>query len=267
MFYIVSTPIGNMGDITLRALETLQNADYIVCEDTRVTGRLLSHHGIKKPLIVYNEYNTPKAKILSLLEEGRDVALVSDAGTPLISDPGYKLVKEITEKGYELTAIPGACSVISALSVSGLPTDKFTFCGFVNKKEFHKLANLETTLIFFESAKRLSRALKDMAGVFGNRQAVVCRELTKFYEEAKRGSLEELAEYYETPPKGEIVILLEGSKGEEYNEEELDELISKLLKDKTVKSTVDEVSSITGKSKKWVYDYVLNNKDKLQKGS
>jgi len=267
MLYIISTPIGNMGDITVRAIETLKMVDYIVCEDTRVTGKLLKYHDIKKPLIVYNEYNTPRDKILTLLKNGSDIALVSDAGTPLISDPGYKLIEQLIKTGEQFTSIPGACSVINALSISGLPTDKFTFCGFANKKEFPKFATIETTLIFFESAKRLQKTLKNMLDVFGNRKVAVCRELTKLYEEAKRGTLQELIEYYEAPPKGEIVILLDGYEKKEYTEEEIDELFYKLIEKKTFKTVVDEICYTTGMSKKWVYDYALKKKNSLQKGN
>lgn len=213
--YIVATPIGNLQDITFRAVETLKSVDFIVCEDTRVTSRLLNHYGIKKPLIALNEFNEDQIlyEILKKLENGSG-ALVSDAGTPLISDPGYRLVKEAKKKGFLVSPIPGASAIISALSVSGLPTDKFVFLGFLPKSEARagKLLNktklIELTVILYESPHRIIKTLELIKNIFGDIEITIARELTKIYEETRSEKATSLIEHFtKITPKGEFVIL------------------------------------------------------------
>ena len=202
--HLVATPIGNLRDITLRALETLAAADLIACEDTRVTRRLLDRYGIATPLTPYHEHNAAAArpKLIARLAAGKSVALVSDAGTPLVSDPGFKLVREARDAGHAVTALPGASAVLAALTVAGLPTDRFLFEGFLPAKEGQRrariveLARVPATLVLFESGPRLAAALADLAAGLGAREAAVCRELTKLYEEVRRGDLAALARDY-----------------------------------------------------------------------
>src|SRR5690606_7848085 len=216
--YLVATPIGNASDLTLRAIETLRGADVIACEDTRLTGRLLARHGIRDRLIPYHEHNAAQARpaILERLRRGEAIALVSDAGTPLISDPGYKLVEEAIAAGLKVTAVPGPSAILTALQLSGLPSDRFMFAGFLpprlaaRRKAIGELADIPATLILFESPRRLADCLADLAAVLGDRSAAVARELTKLFEEVRRGTLGSLANQYaaEDPPKGEIVIVV-----------------------------------------------------------
>ena len=218
--YCVATPIGNLRDMTQRAVAVLGAVDVIACEDTRVTSKLLTAFGLKTPLINYHDHNGEKArpKILARLEDGEAVALVSDAGTPLISDPGYKLVAACREAGFSVVPVPGACAFVAALSVAGLPTDKFSFHGFLPAKASAREAILEQlkvrseTLIFYESTKRLASFLEAAFKVFGNRKAVVARELTKQYEEVVRNDLSALVEEFSARHsiKGECVVLIEG---------------------------------------------------------
>jgi len=219
--FIVSTPIGNLKDITLRALEVLREADEIACEDTRHTRKLLSHYQISKPLMSYHSYNQDfrSGQILEKLSEGQKIALVSDAGTPGISDPGAQLVEAALEKEFEVIPIPGPSALITALCASGLPTDRFYFHGFLPLKPgkrrsvFEPLINLETTLIFYESGRRLSRLLAELEKSFGNKRVVVARELTKIYEEFLRGSLADLiSKVPREGLKGECVVLLDNRK-------------------------------------------------------
>lgn len=217
--YIVSTPIGNLKDITLRAIETLKMVDYILAEDTRVTGNLLKHYETEKQMSSLNDFNEESRipKILSDLKSGQNIALVSDAGTPLISDPGYKLVREVIKGGIKVESIPGPSAIISALTVSELPPDKFLFLGYLPKKEGKRnriLSDvkamsplLRPTIIVYESPYRLIRTLIDIREIFGDINLVVCRELTKLYEEVKRAKVSEVIEYYSKGTKGEFVIL------------------------------------------------------------
>ena len=226
ILYIVSTPIGNLQDITLRAVDVIKDTEYIACEDTRKTGFLIKSLSEKfgsfddKFLFSVYEENEIKRipEVLNLLENGKNVALISDAGTPLVSDPGFKLVRECIAKGAKVESIPGPSSIISALVVSGLPTDKFTFVGFLPKKPGHRISFLEklkqslelvkSTVIMFESPFRLLKTLGELKEVFGDREVVVARELTKIHEEVKREKVSELEAYFQkTSPKGEIVIL------------------------------------------------------------
>ena len=216
--HIVATPIGNLGDITLRALEALAGADLIACEDTRVTRKLLDRYGIATPLTPYHEHNAAKARpmLLRRLAEGAAIALVSDAGTPLISDPGYKLVRAAQDAGHTVTALPGASAVMAALTVAGLPTDQFLFAGFLPPKEaarrarIAELARIPATLVLFEAGPRLAATLADLAAGLGEqREAALCRELTKLHEEIRRGDLATLAESYaDDAPRGEIVLVI-----------------------------------------------------------
>lgn len=225
ILYIVSTPIGNLQDITLRAIETLKKVDLILCEDTRVTGGLLHHLGIKKEMMVLSDINEEYKiyEVIELLEAEKNIALVSDAGTPLISDPGYKLVKTALQKGIQVVPIPGPSSVVTALSASGLPTDKFLFLGFppdsVEKKKhffenirvsLESLENnkLKPTVVFFESPHKLLRCFEALEEVFGDIQIVVARELTKIYEEFLTKKISEHKKHFTSnPPRGEFVIL------------------------------------------------------------
>jgi 16S rRNA (cytidine1402-2'-O)-methyltransferase len=219
--YIVSTPIGNLEDITIRALDTLKHSNFIICEDTRVTKKLLTKYSIQSKLIVYNDHSTlnDRNKIEALIVQGNIVSIISDAGTPLISDPGYKLVRSLKEQGHYITAVPGPCSVIAGLTLSCLPSDKFYFGGFLPKtsdakgKFLKKFLHLDATMIFFETSNRLADSLIVVKEVFGNRKACVARELTKIYEEANLMLISDLIEYYNTkPPKGEVVLLISGSE-------------------------------------------------------
>ncbi len=215
--YVVATPIGNLRDITLRALDVLAGADLVLAEDTRVSGKLLAAYGISAKLLRYDEHQAEQARprILEALADGKAVALVSDAGTPLISDPGYKLVREVAAEGHRVYPIPGASALLAGLSAGGLPTDRFLFAGFPPPKSaarrtfLEELAGIRATLIFFEGGSRLADSLADMADVLGEREAVVCRELTKLYETISRGRLADLAaDPRFAAPKGELVILV-----------------------------------------------------------
>jgi 16S rRNA (cytidine1402-2'-O)-methyltransferase len=273
--YIVSTPIGNLEDITLRAVNILKSADVILCEDTRVTAKLLAYFSIQTKLIVYNDYSDDflRNKILALLDEEKIVALVSDAGTPLISDPGYKLVARLQEEGYYVDIAPGATSVIAALTLSALPTDRFAFFGFLprttmtKERIFIEVQNLKSTIIFFESAERLVDSLDAAKKVLGDREAAVVREITKLFQEAKRGKLSELIAYYsQTKPRGEIVFLLSGKNSpEEYlSEEEINDKLMLLLKTHSSKDSTEilfkEISEKTDLKKKDIYKISVNLK-------
>jgi 16S rRNA (cytidine1402-2'-O)-methyltransferase len=222
MLYFVATPIGNMSDITLRAIEVLKQVDMVASEDTRRTGRLLKQYEISKPQIAFHEHNKTQAgaRILGLLAEGRDVALVADAGTPGISDPGFTLVRSAIERGCEFTMIPGPCALVMALVLSGLPAHGFTFRGFPPRKSGQRQRFLAVdaesphSLIFYESPFRVKKFLQDALVVFGDRQAVLARELTKMFESIDRGPISQLIDGIPEKPKGEYVILIHG-KGEE----------------------------------------------------
>lgn len=233
--YIVSTPIGNLNDITLRALDVLKSSDIIFCEDTRVSNKLLVKHQIKASLKVYNDNSdiSSRNNIKKLIEEGKIISLISDAGTPLISDPGYKLVRDLKSSGLYVDVIPGPCAAIAALTLSGLTTDKFYFAGFLPKtregklKTFNSLSNMQCTLIFYETALRLVTTLEIALEVFGNRKANVAREITKLYQESNTASLSELIDHYKLfHPKGEIVFSI---YGEEFGAVSVDKLRADIL--------------------------------------
>jgi len=266
--HIVATPIGNLGDITLRALDALAGADLIACEDTRVTRKLLDRYVIATPLTPYHEHNAAKARPLLLrrLGEGASIALVSDAGTPLISDPGYKLVRAAQEAGHAVTALPGASSLLAALTVAGLPTDQFLFAGFLPPKEaarrarIAELARVPATLVLFETGPRLAAALADLAvGLGAQREATVCRELTKLHEEVLRGDLKTLAEAFEKKPaRGEIVLVIAPPAAEEpASAGETEDLLRQALNRVSLKDAVGEVADATGLPRREVYQRAL----------
>jgi len=265
--YLVATPIGNLGDISLRALELLAAADLIACEDTRVTRKLTERYGIKTPLMAYHEHNAGEArpKLLARLADGQAIALVSDAGTPLISDPGYKLVRETVEAGHNVTALPGASAVLGALSLAGLPTDRFFFEGFLppkqagRQKRIAELGVIPATLVLFESGPRLAAALADLASGLGPRAAAVCRELTKLHEEVRRGDLTTLAQDYAdgAETRGEIVIVIAPPADDEATAGDIDELLRSALARVSVKDAVGEVALATGRPRREVYQRAL----------
>jgi 16S rRNA (cytidine1402-2'-O)-methyltransferase len=268
--YIVATPIGNLGDVTLRALATLASADIVACEDTRVTAVLLRRFGIAARLLAYHDHNAARQrpKILEALAEQKAVALVSDAGTPLVSDPGYKLAGEARDAGYPVTVVPGASSVLAALVTAGLPTDAFMFAGFLppktaaRKKRLAELASVPATLVFFESAPRLKDSLADMAEVLGgDREAAVARELTKAFETVRRERLETLAgEFGGAPPKGEIVIVVGPPMEKAMGEVEADAILLSLLADQPVGAAAAEAAAITGLPRRGLYRRALDLK-------
>lgn len=270
--YLVATPIGNLRDITLRAIDTLANVDRILCEDTRTTRRLLDAHGIKaRNLEAFHEHNEDgrQNSILLALEKGEAIALVSDAGTPTISDPGFKLVRAVSVEGFSVFPIPGASAAVSALICSGLPTDRFLFAGFTPPRSgqrrnwFAELQSVPATLIAYETGPRLAASLADAFAVLGDRPAMVARELTKFYEEMRRGSLAALAEYYASipNPKGEIVLVIAGpSKAAELNDADLDAILRDSLSSLRVKDAVSIVAAKTGLPRRSVYTRALELK-------
>jgi len=265
--YLIATPIGNLGDITLRALELLAGVDVIACEDTRVTRRLMERYGITTPLTPYHEHNAAEArpKLLARLADGQAVALVSDAGTPLISDPGYKLVRAVSESGHTVTALPGASAALTALSVAGLPTDRFFFEGFLpprqiaRQKRIAALANIPATLVLFESGPRIAAAIADLAAAFGARAAAICRELTKLHEEVKRGDLEALAHEYSAgaETRGEFVIVVGPPPDRAETTDSIDDLLRQALARVSVKDAVGEVALATGRPRREVYQRAI----------
>ncbi|MES2473598.1 MAG: 16S rRNA (cytidine(1402)-2'-O)-methyltransferase [Pseudomonadota bacterium] len=269
--YILATPIGNARDVSLRALDVLKGCDVIAAEDTRVTSKLLSIHGISKPLIPYNDHNAPemRPRILARLAGGEAVVLVSDAGTPLVSDPGYKLVRAVVEAGANVVAIPGPSAVLAGLTLSGLPSDRFLFAGFLPSREGERKSALEdlkavrATLIFFESAQRLADSLSAMAAVLGDRPAAMTRELTKMHEEVRRGSLSELAAHYEKAgaPRGEVTLLV-GPPGEVVTDNaKIDAALTAALAFMPVKAAANMIADLTDGSRKTLYARALELKD------
>ncbi len=266
--YLVATPIGNLRDITLRALEVLAGADVVACEDSRVTRKLLDHYGIRTPLTPYHEHNATDARprLLERLRNGAAIALVSDAGTPLISDPGYKLVREAREADLPVTAIPGPSALLAALTAAGLPTDRFFFEGFLPPKDgarrnrIAELVRIPASLILYETGPRLGASLADLAESLGTREAAVCRELTKLHEEVRRGDLASLARHYagEAETRGEIVLIIAPPAArEETNASDLDALLQQALARTSVKEAVAEVASATGVARRTVYQRAL----------
>ncbi|MBZ9789802.1 16S rRNA (cytidine(1402)-2'-O)-methyltransferase [Rhizobium sp. 3T7] len=269
--YLVATPIGNLGDITLRALETLAGADVLACEDTRVTRVLLDRYGIQNRPYAYHEHNADEAgpRLLQALKSGKSVALVSDAGTPLVSDPGYRLAQNAIEADYRVIPIPGASAPLAALVGSGLPNDAFLFAGFLptkDKARRDRLAEFEAvpaTLMFFESPHRIAATLAAAADVLGgDRVASVCRELTKTYEEFRRGTLAELAAHYSgvDSVKGEIVLVIGPPPERPVEPSNVDAILADLAKTLPTSKAAAEASRLTGISKKELYQRLLDMK-------
>ena len=267
--YLVATPIGNLGDISARAVDVLKSADLIACEDTRNTQKLLTLLGIGgKKLTAYHNFNAEKAcpKILEHLQNDEMIALVSDAGTPLVSDPGYKLVRKCVDNGIYVTSVPGACAFLTALQLSGLPSHRFLFQGFLppkttaRKKELTELSRVPATLIFYESPQRLEETLTDMLEILGNRFAAVVREITKKFEQTVRGTFTDLLDGYAQNgyPKGEIVIVVEPPATEKAAPVEIDALLNQALLTMRVKDAVAFVAKQTGESKKNLYQRALD---------
>ena len=267
--HVVATPIGNLRDVTLRALEVLAAADLIACEDTRVTRKLTDHYGIATPLTPYHDHNAAEArpKLIARLAAGAAIALVSDAGTPLVSDPGFKLVRAAREAGLSVTTLPGASAVLAALTVAGLPTDRFFFEGFLPAKEGQRrsriaeLARIPATLVLFETGPRLADALADLAAGLGPREGAICRELTKLHEEVRRGELATLARDTAgaAEPRGEIILVVappdpQAAAGDAAD---LDALLRRALERVSVKDAVGEVAAVTGRPRREVYQRAL----------
>ncbi|MCP9627573.1 16S rRNA (cytidine(1402)-2'-O)-methyltransferase [Rhodopseudomonas palustris] len=266
--HLVATPIGNLGDITLRALETLAGVDLIACEDTRITHRLTERYGIAAPLTAYHEHNAAQArpKILERLARGGSVALVSDAGTPLISDPGFKLVREATAAGHEVIALPGASAVLAALTLAALPTDRFFFDGFLPPKQgarrnrLGELAAIDATLVLFEAGSRIHASLRDLADVLGDRDAAVCRELTKLHQEVRRAPLQQLADTAETlDTRGEFVVVIgpPDAAAQAMTPDALDAWLRDALQDASVKDAVAQAVEISGRPRREIYARAL----------
>ncbi len=266
--YLVATPIGNLRDITIRALETLASADVIACEDTRVTRKLLDHYGIATPLTPYHDHNAASArpKLLARIASGQAVALVSDAGTPMISDPGFKLVRAARDAGHIVTSLPGPSASLAALTNAGLPTDRFFFEGFLpakagqRKERIGELARIPATLVLFESGPRLADTLSALASGFGGRPAAICRELTKLHEEVRADTLAQLARDYAqgSETRGEIVIVIAPPPDEAPPDaNELDAIIRGSLKRLSLKDAVSEVAQSTGVPRREVYQRAL----------
>ena len=263
--YIVATPIGNLGDMTVRAIDTLRRCDVVACEDTRVAGKLLKHLGFSKRLWRYDDHSDAAAR-QKLVEMMRDqaVALVSDAGTPLISDPGYRLVREAREAGITVTSLPGACAAITAMTLSGLPNDRFLFAGFLpvkDKARMDTLTALESvpaTLVFYETGPRLVKALDAIARALPGREVAVARELTKLHEECRSGTPDALAEHYSAhPPKGEIVLLVGPPPAESADDSDPDDLLRIALETLKPSQAAAQVAKATGLDRKILYARAL----------
>ena len=269
--YIVSTPIGNLSDITLRALEVLKKSDYVLCEDTRISKNLLERYEIKSKLIANHKFNEKKnlSKVIDILKSGSVVSLISDAGTPSISDPGAILVNECVVNEIDIFPIPGASAVSSAVSISGF-NEKYFFYGFFPEKnsklseDFERLANLEGCIVFFISPRKFNRSIKDLKRYFTNRKILVCREMTKFYEEYIRTDVETL-EPFKSDPKGELTIVISEKVKEKNSSIILKEsdkiIIQKLIKKLSIKDITDLISQNTNVSKKEIYNYCLKIKN------
>lgn len=268
--FVVATPIGNLADITLRALRVLSSVDVIAAEDTRTTKKLLSHHGVSTPLVSYHEHNesvrTPE--LLARLREGGTVAVVSEAGTPSISDPGYRLVEAAIDAGVDVEPVPGPSALLAALVCSGLPTDAFVFEGFLprrpsqRRRRLEELATERRTIVLFESPHRLDASLADMVAALGDRRAALCRELTKLHEEVRRASLPELlASVERSPVKGELVLVIEGAAEQE---PDLEAAVREVLEETEAGSSVREatrtVAELRGVARRALYDRVLEER-------
>ena len=269
--YVVSTPIGNLRDITLRALDVLKTVEEVLAEDTRVAGKLMSAYGLKVRLSPYHDHNAAERRpdLISRMKAGAKIALISDAGTPLVSDPGWKLAHDALEAGVKVYPIPGASAMLAGLVASGLPSDHFMFAGFLPPKSGARRAAAEAlkgvpgTLIFYESGPRLAASLDDLAASLGgNRQAAVARELTKMFEETRRGTLSELAAHYAEagPPRGEIVLLVGPPLETEITQASLDAALLDALTDQPTKAAANAVADALGLPKRDVYQRALQLK-------
>jgi 16S rRNA (cytidine1402-2'-O)-methyltransferase len=267
--YVTATPIGNLGDITYRAVDALKSCDLILCEDTRQTAKLCAAYDIKTPRSPYHDHNAAKVRpsILEKLKDGARICLVSDAGTPLISDPGYKLVREARDAGVAVIPLPGASAALVALSAAGAPSDRFLFAGFppakagARAKTFEGLADVGATLVFYETAPRLAETLEEMAAAFGDRRAVVARELTKRFEEFREENLMKLSENYKNEPtKGEIVIVVWPPGKKEASEADLDSFLADALKTLPVKEAASAAAEALGVSRNTAYARALDLK-------
>ena len=270
--HLVATPIGNLGDVSLRALDVLRGADQIYCEDTRITARLLARHAIRTKLRSYHDHNAEATRpgILAALRGGERVALVSDAGTPLISDPGYKLVRAAIAEDLPVTAAPGPSAALAALVLSGLPPDVFLFAGFLPKQQnarrraLARLASVEASLIFYEAPPRLATALADLRDMLGPRQAAVARELTKLHEEVRRGRLADLAGHYRDsgPPRGEIVIVVGPPEPAGPDLDDIDRRLNAALGEHGVREAATRLALETGLPRKELYRRALAIRDR-----
>ncbi len=272
--YVVATPIGNLGDMSARAVDVLQSVSLIAAEDTRHSQRLLQHFGIDTPAMAYHEHSDTKAveKICARLAEGLSVALISDAGTPLISDPGYRLVREVQDRGHRVYPLPGPCAAIAALSVSGLPTDRFWFEGFLPAKQagrakrLETLASLPSTLVFYEAPHRLLDSLEAMVAAFGaGRETVLAREITKTFETIRRAPLADLREFVaadNNQQKGEVVLVVAGcEKSSGDMDADTAALLERLAEELPARRAAAVVADLTGLRKKRLYDHLLAVKD------
>ena len=268
---IISLPIGNLKDITIRALEELQSSDLIFCEDKRITIKLLNHYNIKNKLMSYNEHSDRGTRefIVNQIDKGKSISLVSDAGTPLISDPGYKLIKELKKKNLTVTSCPGPSSPITAITLAGLPSDKFFFSGFLpvkskaRKDYLLKIKNIESTIIFFESPNRIVKSLETILEIFGDRNIAICRELTKKFEEVITLKVSEAIKNLSSRDniKGEIVIVIEGEVKKDKSQN-LEAILKDALKSMSLSDAAKEISNYTNFSKKEVYNAALALKDR-----
>ena len=273
--YIVATPIGNLSDLSPRAASVLANADLIAVEDSRVTAKLLRHIGVKRPMIPYHDHNAEQVRPRLMAElPHKAIALVSDAGTPLISDPGYKLVREARAAGHNVTTIPGPCAAIAGLTLAGLPSDRFLFAGFLPAKEKARkdtiadFAAIKASLIFYESGPRLAATLTALLQTLGNREAAVAREISKAYEETVTGTLESLADRYaDTPPKGEIVIIVAPPPETRLAPaSDADAMLTEALLRLPAAKAAAEVSKATGLPRAMLYDRAVQMKNSREKG-
>ena len=274
--YITATPIGNAQDISLRALDVLNKCEAILAEDTRHTAKLLAIHGISRPLVSYNDHNAPRVrpKVLRRLENGARLVLVSDAGTPLISDPGYKLVREAIAVGVRVHAVPGASAVLAGLVLSGLPTNRFLFVGFLppsrvaRRAALDEIRALRMTLIFFEAPQRLTETLEDMISLLGEREAAVARELTKLHEDIRRGNLQDLATFYNSNvPRGEVTVIVGPPKPGEPDLSQADALLDKALAFMPLRAAVELVSEGLNLPRKVIYARALLRKGVNRNGA
>ena len=270
--YIVATPIGNLRDISLRAIDTLRAADEVLAEDTRVARRLFDAHNIRATLSPYHDHNGAKRRpeILKQLSEGQAIALISDAGTPMVSDPGWKLSHDALEAGIKVFPIPGASALLAGLVASGLPSDRFMFCGFLpsksgaRRKAAAEVAQVPGTLVFYETGPRLADSLADLRETLGgSREAAVCRELTKLFEETRRGSLSDLADHYAEHggPKGEIVLLIGPPSKQVASEDTIESALVEALKSQSVKQAASEIAELFDLPRRDVYQKALSLKD------